>query len=82
LIAQASLWRDVPVLRVPRSVIVPPLGQDKQDKKSDPPRNVLPVPEPPFQGKIGRTVKDSTPDFPKEVQAPKGGAERAADPDR
>ena len=24
--------------------------------------SVLPPPEPPFQGKIGRTVKDSTPD--------------------
>jgi len=26
----------------------------------------------PVKGHIGRTVKDSTPDFPKEVQAPKG----------
>src|SRR5215469_11460228 len=33
---------------------------------------VLPQAEPPFMGKIGRTVKDSTPDFPKEVEAPKG----------
>jgi arylsulfatase len=33
---------------------------------------VLPKPEPPFQGKIGRTVKDSTPDFPKSVEAPSG----------
>src|SRR5499427_8414387 len=33
---------------------------------------VLPQPEPSFKGKIGRTVKDSTPDFPKEVQAPAG----------
>jgi sulfatase-like protein len=33
---------------------------------------VLPKPEPPFKGKIGRTVKDSVPDFPKEVEAPKG----------
>ena len=33
---------------------------------------VLPQPEPPFKGKIGRTVKDSTPDFPKKVEAPKG----------
>jgi hypothetical protein len=32
---------------------------------------VLPQPEPPFKGKIGRTVKDSTPDFSKEVEAPK-----------
>jgi arylsulfatase len=34
--------------------------------------NVLPKPEPPFEGKIARTAKDSTPDFPKPVQAPKG----------
>src|SRR5262249_55905800 len=33
---------------------------------------VLPKPEPPFQGKIGRTVNDSTPDFPKSVEAPAG----------
>ena len=33
---------------------------------------ILPKPEPPFRGKIGRTVKDSTPDFPKEVEAPAG----------
>ena len=35
-------------------------------------QNVLPQPQPPFKGKIGRTVKDSTPDFPKGVEAPKG----------
>jgi len=34
--------------------------------------SVLPKPEPPFQGKIGRTVKDSTPDFPKGVEARAG----------
>jgi arylsulfatase len=33
---------------------------------------VLPEPEAPFHGKIGRTVKDSTPDFPKAVEAPAG----------
>lgn len=35
-------------------------------------RSVLPIPEPPFKGKIGRTAADSTPDFPKGVEAPKG----------
>jgi arylsulfatase len=35
-------------------------------------QDVLPRPEQLFQGKIGRTVKDSTPDFPKEVVAPQG----------
>ena len=33
---------------------------------------VLPQPEAPFKGKVGRLVKDSTPDFPKGVEAPKG----------
>src|SRR3974390_3070294 len=33
---------------------------------------VLPHAEPTFKGKIGRTVKGSTPDFPKGVEAPKG----------
>jgi arylsulfatase A-like enzyme len=33
---------------------------------------VLPKPERPFQGEIGRTAKDSKPDFPKGVEAPKG----------
>src|ERR1700759_3086008 len=35
-------------------------------------QTILPKPEPPFGGKIGRTVKDSTPDFPKGVEAPAG----------
>jgi arylsulfatase len=35
-------------------------------------QDVLPRPEPPFGGKIGRTTKESTKDFPKEGQAPKG----------
>ena len=35
-------------------------------------QEVLPRPEPPFRGKIGPTTKDSKPDFPKEVRAPKG----------
>ena len=35
-------------------------------------QEVLPRPEPPFSGKIGHTVKESTTDFPKSVEAPKG----------
>jgi arylsulfatase A-like enzyme len=34
--------------------------------------SVLPKPEPPFRGVIGRTVRDSTPDFPKSVEGPPG----------
>jgi arylsulfatase len=35
-------------------------------------QQVLPVPPPPFQGEIGLSAKDSRPDFPQPVQAPKG----------
>src|SRR5262245_56819724 len=35
-------------------------------------QDALPRPEPPFTGKIGRTVKTSVPDSPKGVEAPKG----------
>jgi len=35
-------------------------------------QDVLPQPPQPFKGKIGRTAKDSIPDFPKEVSAPPG----------
>jgi arylsulfatase A-like enzyme len=35
-------------------------------------QDVLPRPEAPFKGKIGRTARDSTPDFPKGISAPKG----------
>jgi len=34
--------------------------------------SVLPHPQPPFQGTIGRTAAESTPDFPKAVEAPQG----------
>jgi arylsulfatase len=49
-------------------------AQDKtaEKKDADPTRNVLPIPEQPFKGKIGRTARDSTPDFPKAIEAPKG----------
>src|SRR5215467_690050 len=46
------------------------LAQGQPTPAADP--KVLPVPEPPFRGVIGRTVKESKPDFPKEVQAPAG----------
>lgn len=35
------------------------------------PAETLPLPEAPFKGKIGSTYKDSVPDFPRPVQAPK-----------
>ena len=35
-------------------------------------QEVMPQPEPQFKGKIGRTVRDSVPDFPKGVEAPAG----------
>ena len=35
-------------------------------------QEVLPPPPPTFKGEIGLSYKDSKPDFPKPVQAPKG----------
>jgi len=35
-------------------------------------QDVLPRPDAPFKGKIGRLAKDSKPDFPKAVEPPKG----------
>jgi len=35
-------------------------------------QEVLPRPLEPFEGHIGRTAKDSQPDFPEEVHAPEG----------
>jgi len=35
-------------------------------------QDVLPPPPQPFKGKIGRTAKDSIPDFPREAAAPQG----------
>ena len=35
-------------------------------------QDVLPRPDPPFKGKIGRTIKESVKDFPAAVTAPKG----------
>ena len=35
-------------------------------------QTILPRPQQPFEGRIGRTAKESTPDFPKGIEAPKG----------
>ena len=35
-------------------------------------QDVLPRPEPPFKGNVGRTIQDSTLDFPQEIKASKG----------
>src|SRR5580658_8799161 len=60
-------------------------GQEKQAKKKDEPKGissppgtfeggtVVPAPNPPpFKGKIGRTIGESTPDWPPLARAPKG----------
>jgi arylsulfatase A-like enzyme len=35
-------------------------------------RTSLPIPDPAFKGKIGKTIEDSTPDYPQPVKAPSG----------
>ncbi len=48
------------------------LAAESKTSGDQPDRSVLPVPPAPFKGKIERTAKDSTPDFPTAVQAPEG----------
>ena len=48
------------------------LAQDTRAQPSQPPGTQLPKPDPAFKGKIGETYKDSTPDYPQPVKAPKG----------
>lgn len=43
-----------------------------QDIKNEFNRSILPVPDPPFKGKIGLRPSDSEKDFPAEVKAPDG----------
>jgi arylsulfatase len=47
-------------------------GQDKKAPPAAADGQQLPKPDPAFKGKIGDTYKDSTPDYPQPVQAPKG----------
>src|SRR5262245_57961270 len=47
-------------------------AQDKSTQTQTPSgSDVLPQPQPPFKGKIGRKASESTPDFPKGIEAPK-----------
>lgn len=53
------------------------LAEDAKPPAANPPvlaaeANVLPRPQAPFAGRIGITAADSTPDFPKQVAAPRG----------
>jgi arylsulfatase len=48
------------------------LGETTSDGMPVGEQEVLPRSQPPFQGKIGRAAKESTPDFPKGIEAPKG----------
>lgn len=48
------------------------LAQDKGDAPKTADGSQLPKPDPAFRGKIGETLKDSTPSYPLPVKAPKG----------
>jgi arylsulfatase len=47
------------------------VAQNKADPPNASPGGQLPRPDPVFTGKIGETVKDSTPSYPQPVKAPK-----------
>ena len=44
----------------------------QEGRPADTPPNVIPRPKQPFGGKIGETIKQSVPDFPEQLKAPKG----------
>jgi hypothetical protein len=46
------------------------MAKDPEENSFD--RTVLPLPDPPFRGRIEEALKDSTPDFPEPVRAPEG----------
>lgn len=48
------------------------LGQEPQARAAVADGQQLPKPDPAFKGKIGETYRDSTPDYPRPVTAPKG----------
>ena len=60
------------MLIAPRIGSTQPQEPNAQDKTPTGGSPVLPVPDAPFGGVIGRVAKESKPDFPKDVTAPKG----------
>src|SRR5262245_60539613 len=55
-------------------LVAPPLYGNAQERPQTPAGGslVIPNPQPPFGGVIARKAKESKPDFPKGVTAPKG----------
>lgn len=72
--AQAQGRRPTPVRPVTRPAVqaATPVQIGVPGTAASTEQNILPKPEPPFEGKIARTAKDSVPDFPKGVKAPEG----------
>ncbi|MGE0760445.1 MAG: arylsulfatase, partial [Pirellulaceae bacterium] len=71
------LMADLGVLILVWHIAVPTLAAQAQQPRVTPaaqPAPVLPRPEAPFGGRITRKASESTPDFPREVVAPAGGA--------
>jgi hypothetical protein len=62
MIRSTTLLATASIVALAAAFALPARGQD-----------VLPRPEQTFKGHIGRTVEESTKDFPQEVKAPKGG---------
>ena len=56
----------------------PPLQADESEEFD---RTILPIPEPPFRGRIGLTPADSEKDFPRQPVAPEGAPHVPADHD-
>jgi arylsulfatase A-like enzyme len=61
----------ITLLLTAAAIVMSPGGASAQ-KNPGSDGTILPRPETPFKGKIGRTASESTPDFPKGITAPKG----------
>jgi arylsulfatase A-like enzyme len=64
-----AAWALIEWLTAPTSLVRAQAPGAQAPKGGSP---ILPVPEPPFGGVMGRKVKESRPDFPQSVSAPKG----------
>jgi arylsulfatase A-like enzyme len=72
LLGTAGVLASLTVAMVKTTPVTAHEAENEPRPHGDLDRTTLPIPTPPFGGKIGRTAAQSTPDFPKGVTAPEG----------
>ena len=71
-LARNPLWNKMNILLTIITMVLGVAASPAIALAADDQGTTLPRPEQPFAGKIERLAKDSTPDFPKGIEAPKG----------